>query len=80
VFECFQIELWIEGSSNTKITQEMVINYLESLRKKSIDENQISVAVRCLKLLGKHLAMFKDNSDKEPRVQVIVNAALAKTK
>jgi len=57
----------------TKITQDSVLKNIEALRAKAEEENQLSVAARCLELQGKHLRMFVDDSRQGAVVQVVVN-------
>ena len=55
------------------ITQDSVLNNIESLRIKAIDLGQLSVAAKCLELLGKHLKIFGNDKNQGTVVQVVVN-------
>ena len=56
-----------------EMTQDDVLKKLEALRVKAEEANQLSVAARCLELIGKHLRMFVDDSRQGAVVQVVVN-------
>ena len=60
-------------SERLEITRDSVLKNIEALRAKAENENQLSVAARCLELQGKHLRMFVDDSKQGAVVQVVVN-------
>ena len=66
-------EAMYERRERLEMTQDDVLNKLEELRVKAIEINQLSVAAKCLELIGKHLRMFVDDSKQGAVVQVVVN-------
>ena len=66
-------EAMYERRDRLEMTQDDVLNKLEELRVKAIEINQLSVAAKCLELIGKHLRMFVDDSKQGSVVQVVVN-------
>lgn len=61
-----------EQSKRTGLTADTVINNIEALRIKAEENNQLSVAAKCLELQGKHLSMFKDNTG-DTLVNIVIN-------
>ena len=64
--------------------QQRVLNRLDILSRKAEDLGQISAAVRCEELIGKHRSMFIDRQvaevaiSNEPSIADILRARMAK--
>ena len=65
--------------AQTGVTIEKVINELTDLHKRTLENEDLSTAARCLELLGRHVGAWeKNNKQKRNTVNVVMNFAYKK--
>jgi len=77
VIQTLIAQLSESAQEKTGVTKEYILAELKSLHERARDAEEFPAAHNCLKTMGTHIGMFKDQEDKDMAVRVPIPPALS---